>query len=392
MLLEQELHSHDGQTVKLVKARLYSRTIEFALYFIFALFLLYRYFRQRREMKKPLTVVFQLVFLMLSGLLDTIRNIWLISLGQYEMASSDNKWIQILGDISSALFLMQHWEFASQYLKVATLFELAFSENTESIGKRRKKRKRILQIIRIVAYTFFTTTTLILILIPIGKSFIPIRTFWTVSTILVTCILVFSMLRIRRLKKILLGSEVFQSEKLMRVHLFGFIIVSLLSIVGVSLAIKMVSDQKHGNEQTEKFTHIDITKIVIDTCTNFVWFLIVITMFLMYLRYSAPITRNQSNFIRQRFLLVFNANEDAMSAVEDQRVQTELIRREEKRNRIYREMTDQQIDEVIRTMMSISNVHESLDMKKLSNKISLNIQDSEIDQVDGNEINLANGE
>ena len=143
---------------------------------------------------------------------------------------------------------MQHWEFASQYLKVATLFELAFSENTESIGKRRKKRKRILQIIRIVAYTFFTTTTLILILIPIGKSFIPIRTFWTVSTILVTCILVFSMLRIRRLKKILLGSEVFQSEKLMRVHLFGFIIVSLLSIVGVSLAIKMVSDQKHGNE------------------------------------------------------------------------------------------------------------------------------------------------
>ena len=392
MLLEQELHSHDGQTVKLVKARLYSRTIEFALYFIFALFLLYRYFRQRREMKKPLTVVFQLVFLMLSGLLDTIRNIWLISLGQYEMASSDNKWIQILGDISSALFLMQHWEFASQYLKVATLFELAFSENTESIGKRRKKRKRILQIIRIVAYTFFTTTTLILILIPIGKSFTPIRTFWTVSTILVTCILVFSMLRIRRLKKILLGSEVFQSEKLMRVHLFGFIIVSLLSIVGVSLAIKMVSDQKHGNEQTEKFTHIDITKIVIDTCTNFVWFLIVITMFLMYLRYSAPITRNQSNFIRQRFLLVFNANEDAMSAVEDQRVQTELIRREEKRNRIYREMTDQQIDEVIRTMMSISNVHESLDMKKLSNKISLNIQDSEIDQVDGNEINLANGE
>ena len=63
-------------------------------------------------------------------------------------------------------------------------------------------------------------------------------------------------------------------------------------------------------------------------------------MLLMYLRYSAPINLSDSNFIKQRFLLVFNADKEAMCAVDDQRVHSELIKKEEKRSRIYREMAD----------------------------------------------------
>ena len=107
--------------------------------------------------------------------------------------------------------------------------------------------------------------------------------------------------------------------------------------------------------------HIDTAKLIIDTCIHLVWFMIVITMFIMYVRYSAPITHNESNLIKQRFLLVFNADKGSMNSVYDKTVHTELIKREEKRNRIYREMTDAQIDEVIRTMMSIGNVRSSSD-------------------------------
>ena len=62
----------------LVKLRFFSRFIPAIFYFIVATLILLRYFRQRKELKKPMTVVIQLVFVIMSGLLDTIRNSMLL--------------------------------------------------------------------------------------------------------------------------------------------------------------------------------------------------------------------------------------------------------------------------------------------------------------------------
>ena len=42
--------------------------------------------------------------------------------------------------IVQVLFLVQHWLFTAQYLKVALIFELAFSVKTGEVRKKREKR------------------------------------------------------------------------------------------------------------------------------------------------------------------------------------------------------------------------------------------------------------
>ena len=104
------------------------------------------------------------------------------------------------------------------------------------------------------------------------------------------------------------GNDVFNSERLMKFHLFNFIVVSVLEIVAVGLEGAVSQDeykdaiaQKADDPDYDipvKYMRIDDAKKINDICLTLIWFMIVITMFVMYLRYSAPITINESNFIK----------------------------------------------------------------------------------------------
>ena len=141
------------------------------------------------------------------------------------------------------------------------------------------------------------------------ESHLLVRSFWAFVTILVTGIIMFSMHRITHYQRQLMkGNDVFNSERLMKFHLFNFIVVSVLEIVAVGLEGAVSKDEyKDAIQQKQddpdydipvKYKRIDDAKIINDICLTLIWIIIVITMFVMYLRYSAPITINESNFIK----------------------------------------------------------------------------------------------
>lgn len=131
----------------------------------------------------------------------TVRNCWLISHENYYVSNDLSKGIQVFGALASVLLICQQWEFASQYLKVAVLFELSFQEQSEETARKRSNRKRMLHIVRIIAYTLFTVEAFTLLYFPIDQSHMPNRVFWTFSTVLITGILIYSMHRIKHYQK-----------------------------------------------------------------------------------------------------------------------------------------------------------------------------------------------
>jgi len=49
--------------------------------------------------------------LLLAGLLDTIRNIWLIADGELEINKESFTAIKYISNLSEMMFYFQHWEF-----------------------------------------------------------------------------------------------------------------------------------------------------------------------------------------------------------------------------------------------------------------------------------------
>ena len=54
--------------------------------------------------------------------------------------------------IGLALWLVQHWIFTSQYLRVALTFELMFKEHSPENLERKKKRERAILVANIVMF------------------------------------------------------------------------------------------------------------------------------------------------------------------------------------------------------------------------------------------------
>ena len=140
----------------------------------------------------------------------------------------------------------------------------------------------------------------------------------------------------------------------MTIHLTNFITVSVLSTITYILEI---FEEKHDdNTDTTLYLFLDLSTTIIDTLIIIVWFLITMTMVIMYLRFSAPLSNQDETNIKDKFLLVFQAEDEDFAIVEDQRQYQELVERENKRHRIYQEMADAQIKEIIRTMISFGRV------------------------------------
>ena len=93
-----------------------------------------------------------------------------------------------------------------------------------------------------------------------------------------------------------------------------------------------------------------VSKVTFDVSVNMLWFLIIMTMLVMYFRYIAPLTSQEQSRIHKQFLQMFKVK--AKQVVQSERVEEDP---EEKRKRIYGEMADNQIEEIIRGMISVSS-------------------------------------
>ena len=89
----------------------------------------------------------------------------------------------------------------------------------------------------------------------------------------------------------------------MTIHLTNFITVSVLSTITYILEI---FEEKHDdNTDTTLYLFLDLSTTIIDTLIIIVWFLITMTMVIMYLRFSAPLSNQDETNIKDKFLLVF---------------------------------------------------------------------------------------
>ena len=78
----------------------------------------------------------------------------------------------------------------------------------------------------------------------------------------------------------------------MTVHLSFFVVASVLETTSLTISIiqRANGSQAPQQESSVRDQRISDTKVAIDSASNFVWCVIVITMCLMYLRYSAPLS------------------------------------------------------------------------------------------------------
>ena len=88
-------------------------------------------------------------------------------------------------------------------------------------------------------------------------------------------------------------------------------------------------------------------------------------MVIMYKRYLAPMSVHEKQSLSRKLVSFFNISRSASTVVNDAEseidsVSNDLIRKEERRQRVYRELADAQIEEILRTMRSL-NTMQTLD-------------------------------
>ena len=137
-----------------------------------------------------------------------------------------------------------------------------------------------------------------LILSPIADyEAIYVKVFWASVTIAMALILVISMKRINNFRAILLDEMTLQmnSERLRKTHVGLFVIVAILQTVSVALEIaEKVLDSNYCQTDEMGYTYYSLTveriEISLEISIHCVWFLIVGTMIIMYIRYLAPLS------------------------------------------------------------------------------------------------------
>ena len=102
------------------------------IYFVVSGVLLIKISKNQQIQSKSLITI-QLLFLLLAGLFDTVRNIWMMCREEVMIKEDTPFMLRAISTTSECLFYCQHWEFTVQYLKCARMFEFPFKEQTEEV-------------------------------------------------------------------------------------------------------------------------------------------------------------------------------------------------------------------------------------------------------------------
>ena len=193
-------------------------------------------------------------------------------------------------------FYFQHWEFVTQYLKVAVMIKFPFKEQTEEVLAESLKRKRILRAFKYFIYAMMSLFSLLVITAISKENELYVRIFWALMTMTMVIILITSMTLIDNLrKKLYNGNSKLQNQKLRRLHIGLFAIVAVLTFILITMQI--IDNKKiqsscvaEDEELTQQIIILTNIKHSLEITISFVWFLIVGTMLMMYRRYLAPLS------------------------------------------------------------------------------------------------------
>lgn len=181
--------------------RFYSRACAMLVYLIISTIMLANIWHQRHQIRTHSLITRQLIMLLLAGLLDTIRNIWLIADGELEINKESFTAIKYISNLSEMMFYFQHWEFTVQYLKCAVMFEIPFKQQDDAVIAESKKRKLLLRVTKYSVFTMMIAWTgLVMSPIAIADDAY-VQVFWALVTVMMAIMLNLSMNRIDNFRK-----------------------------------------------------------------------------------------------------------------------------------------------------------------------------------------------
>ena len=96
-----------------VWTRFYLRAVFMAWYLVISVVMLAQIWIKRGKIKSHNLVTRSLIWLLLAGLLDTARNIWLFCVDDYELHKDSSDGLKVIGACSEMAFFFQHWEFVN---------------------------------------------------------------------------------------------------------------------------------------------------------------------------------------------------------------------------------------------------------------------------------------
>ena len=79
---------------------------------------------------------------------------------------------------------------------------------------------------------------------------------------------------------------------------------------------------------------------IMNLLENPFWTFLNMTMLVLFFKYSAPLSSDETSSCKRKFLLVFNASEEGFKAIGDQQTYHLEVEKAERKRKIYSEMAD----------------------------------------------------
>lgn len=121
-----------------------------------------------------------------------------------------------------------------------------------------------------------------------------------------TACLTYSMMKLRKFSSLLAADGILASKRLLGLHVVCFWIVSGLEIASMIVTILLNQDFKDSKELNK---NLALAQQYLDVTISTVFFLIMLTMLVMFVKFGTPLSSAEKSTISMRFLLNFNAEE-----------------------------------------------------------------------------------
>lgn len=275
-------------------------------------------------------------------------------------------------DFAQILFMLQHWLFTIQYLKVALIFELAFCVKTEEVQKKKMAKESSIVMINLAAGVFFVGYTVLLL---IYQEKITMITFMMVGMLAITICLTFSLVRLNKFSKMLTAEGYLASQFLIYLHLGSFWCCSLLYIASFVVNLMLDFQTSQGDFSNNGLA---LARSVTDTIILLTLLVIMVTMMIMYVRFGTPLSSAQNSSMKMRLLEEFNQDLHGSPQSREKQEREQAQRRQKH----FQELADYQIQDILATLISVSaNVKPRTSSCRLGSEYfaSLAQQETEVD-------------
>ena len=93
------------------------------------------------------------------------------------------------------------------------------------------------------------------------------------------------------------------NQSLLLVHVSAFWVVTLMQLASSALST-VLAEQIHDKDYSH--ASLALSQQILDLCIISVWFVIMLTMFVMFVKYGTPLSQRERSAMTMRFLETFN--------------------------------------------------------------------------------------